>query len=118
MKEQKGINNLSEYFTSYATKLDADHMNPMAIRTLKEMENKLQSDDKTEAKASRLYFYPANFRIYTSSEGLNKPITMYMRYNEVNETTLGTKVNESTTIVQDAKGKKVNEYKREIFERS
>lgn len=119
MKEQKGINNLPEYFTSYATKLDTEHMNPMAIRSLKEIENKLQSDDKTEAKASRLYFYPANFRIYTASEKLAKAIIIYMPYGEVDKSILGKEVNESTTIVQDKKNnKKVNEYKRAIFEQN
>lgn len=118
MKEQKGINNLPEYFTSYATKLDTEHMNPMAIRSLKEIENKLQSNDKAEAKASRLYFYPAKFRIYTASEKLAKAIIMYIPYGEVDKSILGKEVNESTTVVQDTKGKKVNEYKREIFEQS
>lgn len=119
MKEQKGINNLPEYFTTQATKLNADHMNPMAMRTLKEIENKLQSSDKTEAKASRLFFYPANFRIYTASEKLAKAIIMYMPYGEVDKSILGKEVNESTTVVKNKKdNKKVNEYKRAYYERN
>lgn len=119
MKEQKGINNLPEYFTTQATKLNADYMNPMAMRTLKEIENKLQSSDKTEAKASRLFFYPANFRIYTASEKLAKAIIMYMPYGEVDKSILGKEVNESTTVVKNKKdNKKVNEYKRAYYERN
>lgn len=118
MKKTKGINNLAEYFTSYAKKLDVEFMNEAALRIAKgKGANVLQSLNKQVAKAARLYFYPANFRIYTHSEGLKKAKKKYLLFSDVDQSRIGHPISSSTVIVKDNNGRKLNEYKRVIFER-
>ena len=118
MKKTKGINNLAEYFTSYAKKLDVEFMNEAALRIAKgKGANVLQSLNKQVAKAARLYFYPANFRIYTHSEGLKKAKKKYLLFGDVDQSRIGHPISSSTVIVKDNNGRKLNEYKRVIFER-
>lgn len=117
MKREKGINNLAEYFTSYARKLNPEFINDLALRFAKgEGIDLLQSADKQEAKAARLYFYPAKFKIFTHSSGLKKAKKFSLPFRKVNQTILGKLISSSTVIVKDSNGKKLNEYKRLVFE--
>lgn len=64
------VDNFGAYF--YARLADADTMNPV--------------DDgpvtKSEVKGSRLQFYPAHFRIYRCSRGIQRPKPVKMKYCE------------------------------------
>lgn len=118
LARKKNINNLAEYFTSYTKNLNPEFMSTTAISIAKDNGSEfLQSTNKQIAKAARLYFYPANFKIYTCSQNLNHEKVKHLKFKDIDQSVLGKVTSSSTIIVKNGNGKKLNEHKYINFDR-